>query len=224
MSSTSVDTGTDRVAAALHRARQPMRLRAQPANSPTRRRMEAVLRVLPVHSFVGRRDRALLVLTCAGFSYRHLARLTRTDVSIGESTAIIDTHAGSLTMQQTADGKLCGPCGLARWVHILDLTVIHAHSAVIASIIARSVPLTFDSLHLCEGNVADADVVNPGPLFPPIDPWGHLAVTPGPRDRDRVDNLAELEHRALDLQHRVEHLLDDQRIDAIHPVREKGRG
>jgi hypothetical protein len=220
---TSPDTGTERVAAALHRAWHPMPLRAQPANGATRQRVEVALRALPSHGWVDRRDRALLVLSHhAGISYRLIARLTRADVAVGDGTAIINTPAGSLTLQPESDGRLCGPCGLARWVHVLDLTVVHSHPAVIPSILARSVPLTATSPHLCEGNIPRTDAVSGGLLFPPIDPWGNLTVMSGPAGGYRVHNVDELEQRAQELQRRAGYLLDYPSIDTVHPGRVKG--
>ena len=43
--------------------------------------------------------------------------------AIGDGSAIINTRGGPLMLHLVSDGRLCGPCGLARWVHVLDLTV-----------------------------------------------------------------------------------------------------
>jgi hypothetical protein len=207
------------VVAAQHRAWHPGPLRAQPADGATRQRVEVALWALPSYGWVGRRDRALLVLSHqAGISYRLIAQLNRADVAVGDGTAIISTRAGSMTLPPESDGRLCGPCGLARWVHVLNLTVVHSHQ-VIASILARSAPLTAASPHLCEGNILSTDIASGGLLFPPIDPWGNLAVTTG---EDRVADVDELEQRALELQRRAEHLLDNPSNDTVHPRRVKG--
>jgi hypothetical protein len=197
VTSTSQGAATDRVAAALNLAlnrRAGQRLWSQPVD---RERVAAALRGLPSHGWVGRRDRALLVLSqFAGVPYRFIARLTRGDVTFTDGTAMVSTPAGTATLHMDRDNLLCGPCGLARWVHALDLTVVHPHAAVIASILSRAAPLTADSPHLCRSAVASIEAINTGLLFPPTDQWGCLGV-PG-----------DQEHRARELEHRARHLVE----------------
>jgi hypothetical protein len=197
VSSTSQGAATDRVAAALNLAlnrRAGRRLWSQPAD---RERVAAVLRGLPSHGWVCRRDRALLVLSqFAGVPYRLIARLTRADVAFIDETAIVSTPTGTATLHMDRDNLLCGPCGLARWVHALDLIVVHPHAAVVASILSRAAPLTADSPHLCRSAVAFTEAISTDLLFPPTDQWGCLGV-PG-----------DQEHRARELEHRARHLME----------------
>ena len=71
------------------------------------------------------------------------------------------------------DDLLCGPCALARWVHALDLTVVYPDGRVIAALIARAMPVTADSPHLCQSNNKITEVTAQVTLLPPIDQWGH---------------------------------------------------
>jgi len=216
------NTATDRVAVGLDQARHPARP-TPPADPATQHRVEAALRALPSHSWVGRRDRALLVLSHhAGIPYREIAGLTRADVAVCDSAAIINTRAGALMLQPQPDGRLCGPCGLARWMHVLDLTVVYSH-AVITAILARSVPITARSPHLCEGKTSRTDDLAPGLLFPPIDPWGGFPVPSGPAGEYRVAGINDLEQRALALEHRGGLIFDNSSSTTAHRGTVEGR-
>lgn len=171
--------------------------------------VDAVLRTLPSHGWpdgwVGRRDRALLVLSqLAGLSYPQIATLTAGDVSIAKGIATIRTTGGRTTLRQVDDDLLCGPCGLARWVHALDLTVVYPDARVIAALIARAVPLTSDSPHLCQSNNSITEITARVALLPPIDGWGHsmrvvptTPAAPGPpptRGRGAVLPVQRIHH------------------------------
>ena len=139
--------------------------------------VEAVLRVLPSHGWTagwtGRRDRALLALSeLAGLSFGQIASLTCGDLTVADGVATIRTSGGRISLPANDDDMLCGPCSLARWVHALDLTVVYP-GRVIAAVIARAVPLTPDSPHLCQSNNAVTDVTRRVALLPPIDHYGH---------------------------------------------------
>ena len=145
------------------------------ASSPDQ--VDAVLRAIPSHGWpagwVGRRDRALLLLSqLAGLSYPQIAALTAGDVAIADGVASIRTIGGRTTLRQVEDDLLCGPCALARWVHALDLTVIYPDGWVVAALIARAVPLTSDSPHLCESRHSITELTARVALLPPIDGWG----------------------------------------------------
>ena len=149
------------------------------------RPVDRVLRSLPSHGWtegwIGRRDRALLVLAHqAGLSYTQIATLTAGDITISDGLATIRTVGGRTTLSGAADNLLCGPCALARWVHALDLTVVYPDGRVIAALIARAVPLTPDSPHLCESNNAITETTRGFALVPPIDRWGHPQRVPMP--------------------------------------------
>ena len=75
--------------------------------------MQEVLRAVPSHGWVGRRDRALLVLSqLAGLSYLEMAELSTTDVSITGGRATIRTPTATMTLESAEDSVLCGPCAL----------------------------------------------------------------------------------------------------------------
>ena len=145
--------------------------------SPT---MQEVLRAVPSHGWVGRRDRALLVLSqLAGLSYLEMAELSTTDVSITSGTATIRTPTSTMTLESAEDTVQCGPCALARWLHLLDMTLSYPNSTVPAAILARGAPLVNDSPHACQTpQQNDRRQVT---LLPAVDPWGILAPVPGAR-------------------------------------------
>jgi len=113
-------------------------------------------------------------------------------------------------------------------VHALDLTVVYPDGRVVATVIARAVPLTPDSPHLCYSSTTITDITRRAALLPPIDRWGHPAragqpsfrgvrapattrrafvpaqyTLPGP-----PSSAPDVAHRARALQIRVEQLLD----------------
>ena len=198
--------------------------------------VEAVMRSLPSHGWtagwLGRRDRALLVLSqFAGLSAGQIGALTAGDLTIADGVATIRTSGGKTTLRLVDDDLLCGPCALARWVHALDLTVVYPDGRVIASVIARAVPLTANSPHLCQSNNAITPPTQRVALLPPVDHWGHpvrvvqpssaatrttragagrvgatarLAAGPAPRSTPPSPDLV----RAQALAQRIERLLD----------------
>ncbi len=185
--------------------------------------VESVLRTLPSHGWaagwIGRRDRALLVLSqLAGLSYGQIAALAAGDLSIGDGVATIRTAGGRTTLRQVDDDLLCGPCGLARWVHALDLTVVYPDGRVIAALIARAVPVTSDSPHLCESNNGITEPTRRVALLPPVDQWGHpirIVLEPRPAVRQAAVQTrilttvpTDTDRRAQALEQRVEELLD----------------
>ena len=157
---------------------------AAPAD-PLARSGGGVLRTLPSHGWaagwIGRRDRALLVLSqLAGLSYGQIAALAAGDLSIADGVATIRTAGGKTTLRQVDDDLLCGPCGLARWVHALDLTVVYPDGRVIAR------------AHR-PGSAGDLDLPAPVPeqqRHHPADAAGGPAATGRPMgasDPDRVE-------------------------------------
>ena len=186
--------------------------------------VEAALRILPSHGWtagwVGRRDRALLVLSqLAGLSFGQIAALTAGELSVADGMATVRTEGGKTTLRKVDDDLLCGPCALARWVHALDLTVVYPDGRVIAALIARAVPVTSESPHLCQSNNSITEPTRRVALLPPIDQWGHptrIVIAPNPLARStagRVANRpitpprAENNGRAQALEQRVEQLL-----------------
>src|SRR5664279_5576440 len=113
-------------------------------------RTQEALRASPSAGWVGRRDRAVLVLSqMAGMSDEDIAGLTAGDVVIADGTAVITAPGGTITLPASEDNLICGPCALARWLHLLDMTVLYPDRYVIDAVIARAAPLTADSPHLC---------------------------------------------------------------------------
>ena len=180
--------------------------------------VDDVLRALPSHGWVGRRDRALLVLSqVAGLSYADIADLTTADVTISDGRARIRTRSATITVRSTDDTMLCGPCALARWLHVLDLTVIHPNGCVPAAVLARSAALVDDSPHACQTVTNDPGLnVKRVALLPAVDPWGILLPPPTPRLRSRhhhaptgLDLPWQGRHTPADrLRHRIDQLLD----------------
>jgi hypothetical protein len=148
---------------------------------------QEALRASPSAGWVGRRDRAVLVLSqMAGLSDEDIAGLTAGDVVIVDGVATISAPTGTITLPASGDTLSCGPCALARWLHLLDMTVIYPDRYVIDAVIARAASLSADSPHLCRGTHAVTDTTRHMLLLPPIDRWGPISAIPaqhGPRDR-----------------------------------------
>ena len=213
-------------APAAQRYRTVERFRGQlPQQTHSVEQVEQVLRTLPSHGWaagwIGRRDRALLVLSqFAGLSYVQIAALAAGDLSISDGVAIVRTAGGKTTLRRVDDDLLCGPCALARWVHALDLTVVYPDGRVIAALIARAVPLTTDSPHLCQSNNGITEPTRRVALMPPVDQWGHpirVVIEPRPAARASVFRATspsvtttanEAGQRALAREQRVEDLLE----------------
>ncbi|MEP6562973.1 MAG: hypothetical protein ABJD68_18075, partial [Nakamurella sp.] len=139
--------------------------------------VDAALRVLPsdgwTHGWTGRRDRALLVLSqMAGLPFQAIAELTIADIAVANTVATIRTPGGSTTLQSAPDGRTCGPCGLARWLHALDLTSIYSRPGVVTAVLARAAPLTANSPHLCAGTVEVCERTRSMLVLPSVDQWG----------------------------------------------------
>jgi len=144
-------------------------------------RIEQALRDMPSAGWLGRRDRALLVLSeMAALSQEEIARLTAGDVVIADGAATITTSTGVVTLAASGDGLICGPCALARWLHVLNLTSVYSDRCVIDSVIARGAPLSANSPHLCDGRAVASDSTAQLLLLPPIDRWGLISAVGAP--------------------------------------------
>ena len=150
-------------------------------------RTQEALRALPSAGWIGRRDRAVHVLSqMAGMSDEDIAGLTVGDVVIADGAATITAATGTITLPASDDSMICGPCALARWLHLLDMTVIYPDRCVIDAVIARAASLSADSPHLCGGACAVTDATRQMPLLPPIDRWGLISpITAQRGHRDR---------------------------------------
>jgi hypothetical protein len=208
-------------AVARSAARDNARIRGQvPARSHTMDQVRDALQSLPSHGWTagwtGRRDRALLVLSqLAGLSYPQIAAISAGDLTVAGGVATIRTPGGKTTLKAVDNGLLCGPCALARWVHALDLTVVYPDGRVIATVIARAVPLTADSPHLCHSNNAITDVTRQAALLPPIDQWGHSVRSMMPRATPTTRAPAITRHHSV-LSQVARHRADARTDDALH--------
>jgi len=139
-------------------------------------RTQEALRALPSAGWVGRRDRAIHVLSqIAGMTDEHIATLTAGDVAMADGTATITATTGTITLAASSDTLTCGPCALARWLHLLDMAVNYPDHYVIDAVVARAPPLSTNSPHLCRGACAVTDATRQMPLLPPIDRWGLIS-------------------------------------------------
>jgi len=140
-------------------------------------RVQEALRALPSAGWIGRRDRAVLVLAhMAGLPEEVIARLTAADVMIGEGVATITAPTGVITLAASGDALICAPCALARWLHVLNMTAVYPDRCVIDAVIARGAPLSANSPHLCEGTYPASDSTGQLLLLPPIDRWGLISA------------------------------------------------
>ena len=168
---------------ALRRTLPAPRSGPRPDAPGSPRPVDAVLRSLPSHGWtagwVGRRDRALLVLTQrAGLSAADTAALTVDDIVVRDGAAVIRVvgTGDPVTLRQTDDCLLCGPCALSRWLHALGLAGMHSDGRVVASVIARAAPLGAHSPHVCEGTVLASDGPSGTLVFPADDRWAAAPV------------------------------------------------
>ena len=166
-------------------------------------RTQEALRALPSAGWIGRRDRAVHVLSqMAGMSDEHIATLTAGDVAIADGAATITTATGTITLAASSDTLICGPCALARWLHVLDMAVDYPDRYVIDAVVARAAPLSANSPHLCRGACAVTDATRQMPLLPPIDRWGLISAISAQRGhRDRRQPYA-LRHGGTARAHR----------------------
>ena len=148
----------------------------QPLSPPV---VEIALRRLPSQGWIGRRDRALLVLShMAGLSFEAMADLRVGNVTVRGGVATIKTFGSvTTTLRMNDDDMICGPCALARWLHALDMSVVYSSGRVSVAVIARSAPLTSHSPHLCQGIVAVTESTRQLPLLASVDQYGPLATT-----------------------------------------------
>jgi hypothetical protein len=146
--------------------------------SPTvfeRSQVHEALRSLPRQGWVSGRDRALLALSqTAEIPYPAIAELVVGDVSIAHGVAVIRTSIGTVELAGDLDTRLCGPCAVSRWVHMLDMTAIYSDRAISAAVIARSTALSAHSPHACDRAPALSEATRRSTLFPPVDQWGLL--------------------------------------------------
>lgn len=155
-----------------------------PDRARSARSVDSVLRALPSHGWpagwVGRRDRALLVLSQrAALPFTAIAALTVDDIVVHDGQSTIRVDGGDpVVLSMTDDCLLCGPCALSRWLHALGLARVYSDGRVVASVIARAAPLTSHSPHVCEGAAQESEGTGGTLAFPADDRWA-----PAPANR-----------------------------------------
>jgi len=193
-------------------------LRGRPAQ-PVRQELdsaqvEAALRRLPSHGWIngwfGRRDRALLVLAQAGVPYRRIAALTAGDIAVFDGVATINTTIGLVTLYPDEDPVVCGPCALVRWLRALHLALTSPATRTLAGAIDRAPAVDGASPHLCRSRRPIAQGIGDVPLLPPIDPRGHLSITPRPLTPHSVSHLARGNTTGPGAVHRVDPQTPDE--------------
>jgi len=176
--------------------------------------VQAALRRLPSHGWIngwfGRRDRALLVLARAGVPYRRIAALTAGDITLTDTVATINTTIGSVTLHPDEDPVLCGPCALVRWLRALHLAVTSPATRTLAGAIDRAPAVDGASPHLCRSRRPLPTGIAEVPLLPPIDPRGHLSITPRPLSPHSVSHLARGNTTGPGTVHRIEPQTPDE--------------
>jgi hypothetical protein len=126
--------------------------------------------------WVARREATVRVLTdLAGLSSLDLTGLTADDVTVLDGTATIRTPTRTVTVPAAADG-MCGPCTLARWLHTLDLTVLHTDPLVVTAVITRAAAPTPHQAEDCRATATIGPDTRRLPLLPQVDPWGPLPI------------------------------------------------
>jgi len=175
--------------------------------------VEAALRRLPSHGWIngwfGRRDRALLVVAGAGVPYRRIAALTAGDVAVIDGVATI-AATGPVTLHPDDDPVVCGPCALVRWLRALHLAVTTPATRTLAGAIDRAPAVDGASPHLCRSRRPLPTGIAEVPLLPPIDPRGHLSITPRPLSPHSVSHLARGNTTGPGTVHRIEPQTPDE--------------
>ena len=190
------------------RPARPVRQELDPAQ------VEAALRRLPSHGWIngwfGRRDRALLVLAQAGVPYRRIAALTAGDITLTNTVATINTTIGLVTLHPDEDPVVCGPCALVRWLRALHLALTSPATRTLAGAIDRAAAVEGSSPHLCRSLRPLPTGIAGVPLLPPIDPRGHLSITPRPLSPHSVSHLARGNTTGPGAVHRVDPQTPDE--------------
>lgn len=164
-----------------HFSLDPLRSTSSTAPNTSESTVDALLRSIPSNGWIGRRDRALVVLSqIAALPYESIAELTVADITVRDGIAVVKTPGGRTTLRKSDDALVCAPCSLARWLHALDMTVVYGSCRVSTAAIARAAPLTTRSPHLCQGNVGVTESTARLPLLPGIDQYGPLTPSRPP--------------------------------------------
>lgn len=139
----------------------------------------AALRGLPSHGWTrgmfGRRDRCLLVLSqLAGVPNKHLATLTVGNLSVVDRVLRVENRAGAWMVAPEDDPVLCAPCGVTRWLRVLDLVVTRPSNRDIGPVLKKANVVTGGSPHLCRSTRSLDAATLVVPVLPPVDQWGYI--------------------------------------------------
>lgn len=130
-----------------------------------------------------RRDQALAALTAAGLTLPIVAGLTVGSVQLGDGVVLVRPpgQAEPVQIGSCTDGQsCCGACAVHRWVHALELVVLHTDPWVIPAILARAPALAPSTDHICLPARSLHPAVFATPLMPPVDQWGPVPARPAP--------------------------------------------
>lgn len=156
----------------------------------------------PGAGWIARRDGVLLLLQRAGLSCRDVAQLRARDVTVADGTAVIGLPGRVIRVESTEHRPDCGPCELARWLHVLDMVASYRKRWIVTALINRAAAPATNWPHACRG-IAVGPATHDLPLLPPVDPWG-LLPTPARDDLDTQTDayVRELEELSRELLHR----------------------
>jgi len=146
----------------------------------------------------------------AGVPYRRIAALTAGDITLTDTVATINTTIGLVTLYPDEDPVVCGPCALVRWLRALHLALTSPATRTLAGAIDRAPAVDGASPHLCRSRRPIAQGIGDVPLLPPIDPRGHLSITPRPLSPHSVSHLARGNTTGPGAVHRVEPQTSDE--------------
>jgi len=121
-----------------------------------------------------------------------------------DGVATINTTIGSVTLHPDQDPVLCGPCVLVRWLRALHLAVTKPSTRTLAGAIDHAPAVEGSSPHLCRSRRPLPTGIADVPLLPPIDPRGHLSITPRPLSPHSVSHLARGNTTGPGTVHRIE--------------------
>ena len=142
--------------------------------------------------------------------YRRIAALTAGDITLTDTVATINTTIGLVTLYPDEDPVVCGPCALVRWLRALHLALTSPATRTLAGAIDRAPAGEGASPHLCRSRRPIAQGIGDVPLLPPIDPRGHLSITPRPLSPHSVSHLARGNTTGPGAVHRVEPQTPDE--------------
>ncbi|OAK56237.1 hypothetical protein [Rhodococcoides kyotonense] len=141
-------------------------------------RLRAIAAVLPTtgtaEALFGRRDAVLLLLAGAGLSFRAIAELDHTDVSVDGPDVWIGGRHLIRIPANTADSESAARIW-NRWWEVLHFSDRYPSTSLLAKQLQRS---RFPDMGEWPRR--------PGPVAVPIDQWGHMPFPPTPMTPDAI--------------------------------------